>query len=184
MNQFELKAIVTYNPAHTTMAPDSPTSLDTAAAARAGELLRRRRLSLATAESCTGGLVGDLITSVPGSSDYYLGGVIAYAYEAKTALLGISQEFLLEHGAVSQETASAMAAGVRERLKADLAISLTGILGPGGGLPNKPVGLVYIALLGPGVDQCEQFIWNGNRSENKIASANAALAMLISYLER
>jgi PncC family amidohydrolase len=147
-----------------------------------GELLRARRLKLATAESCTGGLLGDLITRIPGSSDYYVGGVIAYAYEAKTALLGIAPEFLLAHGAVSVETALAMARGVRERLKADIGIGITGILGPGGGLPNKPVGLVYIALLASDADWCRQFVWSGNRLENKDRSASAALELLKEYL--
>ncbi len=148
-----------------------------------GELLRARHLKFATAESCTGGLVGDLITNVPGSSEYYSGGVIAYAYEAKTTLLGISQEFLLEHGAVSEGTARAMARGIRERLGADVAIGITGILGPGGGLPNKPVGLVYIALLAADVDWCRKFVWNGTRLDNKHGSADTALAMLKEYLE-
>ncbi len=160
----------------------NPRSQEPSPAVRAGELLRQRHYQLATAESCTGGLVGDLITSVPGSSDYYLGGVIAYAYSAKTELLGISQEFLLQHGAVSEETARAMASGARTRLGADVAIALTGILGPGGGLPNKPVGLVYVALLGSDIDLVERFLWNGNREENKQASAGAALDMLIQYL--
>ncbi len=158
-------------------------SQESSLAARAGELLRARHYQLATAESCTGGLVGHLVTSVPGSSDYYLGGVIAYAYQAKTELLGISQEFLLEHGAVSEETARAMVRGVRERLGADVALALTGILGPGGGLPNKPVGLVYVALAAPDTEMVERFLWNGNREQNKLASANAALEMLIHYLK-
>ncbi len=147
-----------------------------------GERLRSRQYKLATAEPCTGGLLGDLITGVPGSSDYYTGGVIAYAYQAKTALLGISAEFLLEHGAVSEETARAMARGVRERLGADIAVSLTGILGPGGGLPHKPVGLVYVALLAPDADICRRFRWNGDRRQNKLQSANAALELLLEYL--
>ncbi len=149
-----------------------------------GNLLRARGLKLATAESCTGGLLGDRLTAVPGSSDYFLGGVIAYAYQAKTVLLGISPEFLLTHGAVSEETARAMARGVRERLSADIAIGITGILGPGGGLPNKPVGLVYIALLADDADLCAKFIGSGSRIENKESSADAALEMLKEYLER
>ncbi|MGB8645657.1 MAG: CinA family protein [Anaerolineae bacterium] len=157
-------------------------TLDASLASQVGELLRARQMKLATAESCTGGLLGDLITSVPGSSDYYVGGVIAYAYQAKTALLDIPQKFLLQYGAVSQETARAMARGVRERLNADIAVSLTGILGPGGGMPNKPVGLVFIALLAPGLDRCEHFIWNETRRQNKLASANAALTLLLDYL--
>ncbi len=150
---------------------------------KVGRLLRDRHWKLATAESCTGGLLGDTITSVPGSSDYYLGGVVAYAYEAKTALLGISQEFLLEHGAVSEETARAMAEGVRERLRADIAIAITGILGPGGGLASKPVGLVYIALVWPSGNSCNRYQWKGGRLENKRASVNAALGMLKESLE-
>jgi nicotinamide-nucleotide amidase len=148
-----------------------------------GGLLRARQLKLATAESCTGGLVGDLITSVPGSSDYFLGGVVAYAYEAKTALLGITPEFLLQYGAVSEETARAMARGVRERLDADVAIGITGILGPGGGTPTKPVGLVYIALLAPEADWRRRFVWDGTRRDNKQHSARAALEMLKEYLQ-
>ncbi len=151
---------------------------------RVGDLLRARTLKVATAESCTGGLLGDQLTGVPGSSDYFMGGVIAYAYEAKTALLGISQDFLLARGAVSEETARAMARGVRERLQADIAVAITGILGPGGGLPNKPVGLVYIALLAQDADWCRKFVWNGNRIENKHSSAHAALELLKEYLER
>lgn len=148
-----------------------------------GELLRARNLKLATAESCTGGLVGHLLTDVPGSSDYYLGGVIAYAYEAKTALLGVAADTLLAHGAVSEETARAMALGVRERLRADISIAITGILGPGGGTPTKPVGLVYVALLSTGTDWCRRYEWTGDRHENKQRSALAALQLLRQYLE-
>lgn len=149
-----------------------------------GSLLRERRLTLATAESCTGGLLGDQITSVPGSSDYYIGGVVAYAYQAKTALLGISQEFLLAHGAVSSETAVAMARGIRERLGTDIAVAVTGILGPGGGMPNKPVGLVYIGLATPEGDSFKRFNWDGDRASNKRSSVSAALELLRSYLAR
>ncbi len=147
-----------------------------------GDALRSRHLKLATAESCTGGLLGDLITSVAGSSDYYLGGVIAYAYEAKTALLGISQEFLLQYGAVSEETARAMARGARDRLSADVAIAITGILGPGGGTPTKPIGLVYVSLLAADRDWCRRFLWNGERRQNKRSSAQVALELLQEYL--
>jgi PncC family amidohydrolase len=148
-----------------------------------GDLLRSRRLKLATAESCTGGLLGDLITNVPGSSDYFLGGVVAYAYEAKTALLGVPSDLLLAYGAVSEETARAMARGVRERLGADIGIAITGILGPGGGTPTKSVGLVYISLLAASVDWCREYLWNLGRLENKRHSATAALELLKEYLE-
>lgn len=148
-----------------------------------GTLLRTRQLKIATAESCTGGLLGDVFTDVPGSSDYFVGGVIAYAYEAKTALLGVSPELLLKYGAVSEETARAMAHGIRERLGADITLALTGILGPGGGLPTKPVGLVYIALLADNADWCRKFAWHASRIENKHSSVYAALEMLMEYLE-
>src|SRR5512137_270088 len=111
-----------------------------------GGLLRERQLKLATAESCTGGLVADLITNVPGSSDYYLGGIVAYAYEAKVALLDVSWDTLKAFGAVSRETVLEMARGARKKLGADVAIAVSGIAGPGGGLPNKPVGTTWIGL--------------------------------------
>jgi nicotinamide-nucleotide amidase len=147
-----------------------------------GSLLSERHLTLATAESCTGGRLGDQITSVPGSSEYYIGGVVAYAYAAKTELLGITQEFLLAHGAVSSETAVAMAQGVRRRLKTDLGIAITGILGPGGGMPNKPVGLVYIGLAAADREFARRFQWNGGRLANKESSVNAALEIILDYL--
>ena len=113
------------------------------------ELCRERGLTLATAESCTGGLVAARLTSVPGSSDVFLGGVVAYANEVKEAELDVPAEVLAEHGAVSAETAAAMARGARERLGADVAVAVTGIAGPGGGTPEKPVGLVYLHAAGP-----------------------------------
>ncbi len=118
---------------------------DTLASA-VGALLRARSATLALAESCTGGLIGALLTDTAGSSDYFLGGVISYANAAKQALLGVRAETLETHGAVSEPTAIEMAAGARDRLGADFAISVTGIAGPGGGSPEKPVGLVYVGL--------------------------------------
>jgi nicotinamide-nucleotide amidase len=171
----EFLSNVPYNPARPHMAESLPQNI--------GALLRARQLKLATAESCTGGLVGDLITNVPGSSEYFLGGVIAYAYEAKTGLLGVPSEVLLTHGAVSEETARAMARGVRQRLEADVSVAVTGILGPGGATPTKPVGLFFIALLGPDADWCRRYVWDGNRLENKRRSGEAALQLLEEYLE-
>ena len=112
-------------------------------------LCRERGLTLATAESCTGGLVAARLTSVPGSSDVFLGGVVSYANEVKARALGVPEEVLREHGAVSAETAAAMAAGARARLGADVAVAVTGIAGPGGGTAEKPVGLVYLHASGP-----------------------------------
>lgn len=150
---------------------------------RIGELLRRRKLTLATAESCTGGLVGHRLTSVPGSSDYYLGGVVAYSYDAKERVLGVRHDTLYDFGAVSAETALEMARGARRLLHTDLAVAVTGIAGPGGGTPDKPVGLVYIALSSRRQDVYRRFVWNEDRDGNKERSAQAALEMIVEYLE-
>ena len=149
-----------------------------------GQLLRARGLKLATAESCTGGLIADKITDVPGSSDYFLGGFVSYAYEAKVASLGVSWDTLKAHGAVSRETVLEMARGARRALGADLAISVSGIAGPGGGLPEKPVGATWIGLATPDVERAEGFYWKGNRRENKEQSAQAAMRMVIEFLQK
>ncbi|MGD0878451.1 MAG: CinA family protein [Anaerolineales bacterium] len=150
---------------------------------RIGEILRQRRLKLAVAESCTGGLIGHRITNVPGSSEYFTGGVIAYAYEAKVSLLGVSWDTLQAYGAVSRETVLEMAAGARWSLKADIAISVSGIAGPGGGLPNKPVGTVWIGLAAPDGKWARIYCFTGDREKIKSASSEAALVMLLEYLE-
>src|SRR3989304_5781049 len=111
-----------------------------------GKLLTERKMTLALGESCPGGLVGHRLTNVPGSSSYVLGGIVAYSNEAKERLLGVRHETLEEQGAVSPETAIEMARGARAALGADVGLSVTGIAGPGGGTPDKPVGLVYVAL--------------------------------------
>ena len=149
-----------------------------------GQLLRARGLKLATAESCTGGLIADKITDVPGSSDYFLGGFVSYAYEAKVASLGVSWDTLKAHGAVSRETVLEMARGARRALGADLAISVSGIAGPGGGLPEKPVGATWIGLVTPDGERAEVFYWKGNRRENKEQSAQAAMRMVIEFLQK
>ena len=149
-----------------------------------GQLLRARGLKLATAESCTGGLIADKITDVPGSSDYFLGGFVSYAYEAKVASLGVSWDTLKAHGAVSRETVLEMARGARRALGADLAISVSGIAGPGGGLPDKPVGATWIGLAAPDGERAEGFYWKGNRRENKEQSAQAAMRMVIEFLQK
>jgi len=147
-----------------------------------GDLLRARGLKLATAESCTGGLVGDRITNIPGSSDYYLGGVVAYSYEAKVALLGVSWGTLAQYGAVSRETVLEMARGARKALGANIAVSISGIAGPGGGLPNKPVGTTWTGLSAPEGDWARIHLFNGDRTQNKASSAEAALKFLADYL--
>lgn len=151
-------------------------------AKRAGELLKQMGLTLSLAESCTGGLIAHRITNIPGSSNYFLGGVVAYSNEAKEKIAGVPHEILLRYGAVSEESARAMAEGARRLLASDLALAVTGIAGPTGGTPEKPVGLVYIALAAEEEMRCERHIWSGDRLQNKAQSAEAALEMLIAYL--
>lgn len=146
-------------------------------ARRVARELRSTGATLATAESCTGGLLGALITEVPGSSTYYLGGVVAYANHAKTTLLGVPPDLLADHGAVSAATATAMAVGARERLGADLAISITGIAGPGGGSPEKPVGLVFVALAAGGASRVLRLELAGNRHAVRAAATARALGL-------
>lgn len=147
-----------------------------------GELLLGQGLRLAVAESCTGGLVGHLITNVPGSSQYFLGGVMAYANETKIELLGVRQHTLDEHGAVSRETVLEMAAGVRRLLAADIGAAISGIAGPGGGTPEKPVGLTWIGLSAPGVDAAWSYVWRGDRLAVKEQSARQVLRLVVDYL--
>ncbi len=148
-----------------------------------GNKLREKSLKLATAESCTGGLIASRITDIPGSSDYFLGGVVSYAYEAKVALLGVSWDTLHAYGAVSRETVLEMARGARKILDADIAVSVSGIAGPAGGLPNKPVGTTWIGLSARDGEWARVFYFKGDRLQNKSSSADAALQMLKDYLD-
>jgi len=151
-------------------------------AALLGRTLEARGLTIATAESCTGGLVGVWLTDIPGSSDYYLGGVVAYSNEAKRLLLGVEPATLAEHGAVSASVARAMADGVRRSLGADLGISLTGIAGPGGGSPAKPVGLVFIGLARTEGVSATRHLFHGDRGTVRTAAAEAALVCVLRSL--
>ncbi len=149
-----------------------------------GQRLQARGLTLALAESCTGGLIRHRITNVAGSSAYYRGGVVAYANAVKQALLGVRAESLAQHGAVSAVVAREMACGVRRLLEADIGVSVTGVAGPGGGTPEKPVGLTFVGLSAADGDWVERHCWEGNRrEENKARSAQAALDLLWRYLE-
>jgi PncC family amidohydrolase len=153
----------------------------------AGRLQARclvRGLTVATAESCTGGLVAHLLTEVPGSSGYLRGGIVAYADDVKRAQLGVPGEMLAAHGAVSAQVALAMAEGVRARLGTDLGVGVTGVAGPDGGSESKPVGLVYVAVAGQGPSEVRRFHWAGDRSANKRRSAEAAIDMLLDRVGR
>lgn len=147
-----------------------------------GDLLRERNWKLAAAESCTGGLISHRVTNIPGSSDYYMGGVCVYAYEAKEWLLGVKHETITTHGAVSMETVVEMALGAKKVLGADVAISASGIAGPGGGLPNKPVGTVWFGLAAPDGVWAKVFVFPGDRIAVKEASAEEILQALVRYL--
>lgn len=147
-----------------------------------GDLLSQRGWTLAVAESCTGGLLGHRITNVSGSSAYFEGGVLSYSNESKELILGVPRETLVQHGAVSGETALAMARGARRLLGTDIAVSITGIAGPTGGTPDKPVGLVYIALAAEDAELLEEHVWSGDRTANKEQSAEAALELILKHL--
>jgi PncC family amidohydrolase len=148
----------------------------------AGKLLRQRGWRLAVAESCTGGLVGHRLTNVAGSSTYYMGSITAYAYEAKVRLLGVKWDSLEKYGAVSKQVVLEMALGVRRALAADIGLSVSGIAGPGGGTPEKPVGYTWIGLSTCNHQETQQLTWDQDRMGNKVLSAEATLQMLVDYL--
>ncbi|MFU8780172.1 MAG: CinA family protein [Kiritimatiellia bacterium] len=149
-----------------------------------GEALQRKGWQLATAESCTGGLVAHWITAIPGCSQWYCGGVVAYANATKTAMLGVPAGLLVQHGAVSRPVAAAMARGACKQIPAaDVAIGITGVAGPDGGTPAKPVGCVYLALADKaGFVVVQKWQFPGSREEIQIAAGKAALQMVYDYL--
>lgn len=154
-----------------------------------GSILRERGWKLVTAESCTGGLIGHRITNIPGSSDYYQGGIISYSNLAKEHLLHVSHSSLTQFGAVSRQVALEMARGACRALpngdnEIIIGLAVTGIAGPGGGSPDKPVGLTWIGLATPQGDWAWKSIWKGNRVQNKRSSARKALELLYKYLQR
>lgn len=163
--------------------------METSLEAIIGPMLLQQNLKVAFAESCTGGLVGHRITNIPGSSQYYLGSVTAYAYEAKRMILHVKPETLEQYGAVSRETVIEMAKGVRQTfsgteisLEQVIGMSISGIAGPDGGMPGKPVGLVWIGLSAARGDYAWSYIWQGNRILNKEYTADQSLRLLIDYL--
>jgi PncC family amidohydrolase len=164
------------NPAGATAPTDAEL---TALAAEVQAAFVRRGLTLATAESCTGGLIAHVLTEIPGSSRYLVGGMVAYSNEVKQRELGVPADVLKAHGAVSAQAARAMAEGARARFVVDIATSVTGIAGPDGGTAAKPVGLTYIALADADGAEVRRFLWSFDRSGNKRASAAAALRILL-----
>lgn len=153
-----------------------------AVAEAALELCRTRGWTLATAESCTGGLVGARLTDVPGASDVYVGGIVAYSDDVKRAHLAVPDETLRRHGAVSAETVGRMAAGARRALGADVAVAVTGVAGPSGGTLQKPVGLVFLAAESPDGDSAERLQLEGDRQAIREQATDAALRLLHRHL--
>ncbi len=148
----------------------------------AGERLKQKGWTLSLAESCTGGLLGSMLTDISGSSAYFTGGIIAYSNWVKSELLEIPPSVLKREGAVSAQTARLMARGARKIFQSDLSLAVTGIAGPTGGTLQKPVGLVYIAALTPGREEVEKHNFKGNRGRIKQSAASAALRLLIKLL--
>ncbi|MEE8121222.1 MAG: CinA family protein [Anaerolineales bacterium] len=150
---------------------------------RAGSALTVKGWTLALAESCTGGLIAHRITDVPGSSDYFLGGIVAYSNAVKESLLSVSNGTLQAVGAVSEETAQEMAQGARQTIGSDVGLSVTGIAGPGGGTGEKPVGLTFIGISTPEGEWVERHVFQGDRQSIKKSAAEAALNLLLTALE-
>ena len=146
--------------------------------------LKKRHLSVATAESCTGGLLAHTLTNISGSSEYFDRGVVSYSNQSKIDLLGVSEKTLKHYGAVSEQTAKAMAVGIKERSSVDIGISTTGIAGPTGGTKEKPVGLVYIAISTENDVIVKKYQFPGNRLQNKESTCNMALHMLFNILKK
>lgn len=165
-------------------AADHDAGLDelVALAARIKSIMVERKLTLATAESCTGGLIGHVLTEISGSSAYYVGGLISYSNDLKEHELAVPLHTLEQHGAVSAQTCVAMAEGARSRYGADIAIAVTGIAGPDGGTADKPVGLTYVAVADAAAHDVRRNVWSDDRHSNKVQSALAALALLLERL--
>ena len=153
-----------------------PDLLDAVAAL--GETLRRHRWRIAVAESCTGGLLAGALTAVPGASDWFVAGLVTYANEAKEALLGVERATLAEHGAVSEPVARQMAAGALRRTGTQMALSITGIAGPGGGSPDKPVGTVWMGLASPEGLVARRHRFAGDRHAIRSTTVRQAVAWL------
>ncbi|WP_298591815.1 nicotinamide-nucleotide amidohydrolase family protein [uncultured Mitsuokella sp.] len=151
---------------------------------RVGELLTARGLTIACAESCTGGLLTSRLTDVAGSSAYVMGSVVSYTNAIKERLVGVRHETLAAHGAVSEETAREMAEGIRHAIRTDIGVGITGIAGPGGGTVEKPVGLVFIAISGVAGIIAHKKCFTGTRVENKRSSTESALSIIVEYLEK
>ena len=145
--------------------------------------LLERQLTLATAESSTGGMIATRVTNLSGSSAYMMGGVVAYADRIKQNILGVQEQTLIDYGAVSEPVAQQMAEGARRLFDTDFALSVTGIAGPTGATATKPVGLTYVGLSAADGTWVRRFVWNGSRDDNRQSAADAAFRLLLDYVE-
>lgn len=161
-----------------------PIDRDTPLASQIGKILQKHHLTLAVAESCTGGQIASQITAVPGASHYFDSGYITYNNRAKIRLLFVPETLIKKNGAVSGEVAHAMAEGVRKQAGVDLGLSVTGIAGPEGGSKKKPVGLVYISLSNPNETQTHVFLFSGSRNDIQREASETALKILLTYLKK
>jgi PncC family amidohydrolase len=151
--------------------------------ARIGRILRERRMKIAVAESCTGGHIANRITNIQGASDYFDLGFVTYSNDSKELYLFVPEEVIVEKGAVSSEVAKAMAEGLREATEADIALSVTGVAGPGGGSPEKPVGTVFVGLASKDGTFVNKFLFSGDRISIKEQTSEEALKLVLDYLE-
>jgi len=147
-------------------------------------LLKEKKLKVATAESCTGGLIAHSLTNIPGSSDYFDRAIVSYSNKSKTELLEVPEDVLKKYGAVSKEVAKIMAESIRIKSNVDIGIATTGIAGPTGGTKEKPVGLVFIAISNPRSTLIRRYLFSGNRLQNKYYTCNAALKMILESFKK
>ena len=146
--------------------------------------LKNIRITIATAESCTGGLLAHTLTNISGSSEYFDRGIVTYSNKSKIELLGVNQEIIRKYGAVSEETAKSMAIGIKEKSKVDIGVSTTGIAGPTGGTKEKPVGLVYIGIATSKDTTVKKFIFSENRLQNKELACNESLKFILETISK
>jgi PncC family amidohydrolase len=147
------------------------------------QVMLAKNLTLATAESCTGGLIAYLLTEIAGSSDYFVGGIVSYSNGLKERELGVRDATLEQFGAVSEQTCVEMAQGALRHYLADVGVSVTGIAGPGGGSQSKPVGLTYVGVADQSGHEVRRFVWDGDRHANKVRSAEAALTLVLDRID-
>jgi len=150
---------------------------------KVSNLLKEKKLTIAIAESCTGGLIAHALTNISGSSNYFDRGIVSYSNRAKEELLDVPKNLIIKHGAVSEQVAKAMSEGVKTKSQVDIGLSTTGVAGPTGGTKEKPVGLVYIAISTSKFTEVKRFQFSGNRIQNKERTCNAALSLLLDYLK-